>query len=133
MQTRNILSGALILLSGALILQVLAGAALAADITGVWSGTTSMGDNQFTLTYNFKQDGAKLTGTVVGPQGDPLPLVDGKVDGDKVSFTVSVDMNGNVAKFISSGTIKGDEIAIATKVENMADFPPMSIILKRTK
>jgi hypothetical protein len=130
MQTRNILSGVLMVL-------VLAGAALAADITGVWSGTASMGDNQFTLTYNFKQDGAKLTGTVVGPQGDPLPLVDGKVDGDKVSFAVSVDMNGNVAKFISTGTHQskdgGDEIAMTTKVENNTDFPPMSITLKRTK
>ena len=118
---------------------VLAGAALAADITGVWSGTMSMGDNQITLTYNFKQDGNKLTGTVVGPQGDPLALVDGKVDGDKVGFAVNVDMNGNVAKFVSSGTIvssgttKGEEIAITTKVENMPDFPPMSITLKRTK
>jgi hypothetical protein len=126
MQTRNILSGALILL-------VLAGAALAADITGTWSGTTSMGDNQFTLIYNFKQDGGKLTGTVVGPQGDPLPIVEGKVEGDKVGFAVNVDMNGNTAKFVSSGTIKGEEIAITTKVENGADFPPMSITLKRSK
>jgi hypothetical protein len=126
MQTRNILSAALILM-------VLAAAAMAADITGAWSGTASMGDNQITLTYNFKQDGDKLTGTVVGPQGDPLPLVDGKVDGDKVAFAVNVDMNGNNAKFVSTGTIKGEEIAITTKVENNSDFPPIQITLKRAK
>ena len=114
-------------------LAVLAGAALAADITGTWSGTLSMGDNQFTLTYNFKQDGDKLTGTVVGPQGDPLPLVDGKVDGDQVTFAVNVDMGGEAARFASTGTIKGDEIMLNTKVEKGPDFPPSTMTLKRAK
>jgi len=118
---------------GATILLVLASAALAADITGDWSGTMAMGDNQVTLTYNFKQDGNKLTGTVTTPHGDPLPLVDGKVDGDKVSFAVNVDMNGSIAKFVSSGTIQGEEIAITTKVESGPDFPPISMTLKRAK
>ena len=49
-------------------------AALAADISGNWSGTMQMGDQPFTLTYAFKQDGEKLTGTVTGPQGAPLPV-----------------------------------------------------------
>lgn len=114
-------------------LAVLAGAVFAADITGTWSGTLSMGDNQFPLTYNFKQDGDKLTGTVVGPQGDPLPLVEGKVDGDQLTFAVKVDMNGDTAKFVSTGTIKGEEIALTTKVEKGPDFPPSTMTLKRTK
>ena len=121
------------ILSGAAILWILTGAALAADVTGAWSGTMSMGDNQFTLTYTFKQDGDKLSGTVVGPQGDPLPLVEGKVDGDKISFAVKVDMNGDTAKFVSTGTIKGEEIAITTKAEGGPGFPPSSMTLKRTK
>ena len=121
------------ILSSILILCVLAGAALAADITGAWSGNMTFGDNQITLSYTFKQDGAKLTGTVTGPDGNSLPLVDGKVDEDKVNFAVNVDMNGNTAKFVSSGTIKGDEIAITTKVEGNSDFPPNSMTLKRTK
>jgi hypothetical protein len=40
------------------------GAALAADISGNWSGTMQMGDNPVALTFVFKQDGEKLTGTV---------------------------------------------------------------------
>ncbi len=91
-----------------------------------------MGDNPFTLTYAFKQDGEKLTGTVTGPQGEPLPLNDGKVVGDKLSFNVKVDMGGNPAKFMSEGIIKGDEITLTTKVEGGEDFGgPM--ILKRVK
>jgi opacity protein-like surface antigen len=125
MQRRNILSSALILI-------VLSAAALAADITGSWSGTMSMGDNKFTLTYSFKQDGGTLTGTVVTPQGDALPLTDGRVDGDKVSFAVTTEMNGAAVKFVSSGTVKGEEITITTKAEGGHDFPDTPMTLKRT-
>jgi hypothetical protein len=121
------------ILSSALILVVLSGAALAADITGSWSGTMSMGDNQITLTYSFKQEGGNLTGSVVPPQGDALPLSEGKVDGDKVSFAVKVEMNGSTVKFVSSGTIKGEEITITTKADGGHDFPDTPMTLKRTR
>ena len=91
-----------------------------------------MGDNPFTLTYAFKQDGEKLTGTVTGPQGQPLPVSDGKVVGDKVSFFVQVDMGGNPAKFMSQGIVKGDEITLTTKVEGGEDFGG-AMVLKRVK
>ena len=116
-----------------MMLTLLACAAFAADITGAWSGNMTMGDNEFTLTYNFKQDGGKLTGTVLTPHGDPLPLVDGKVDGDKISFAVNVDMNGGTARFVSTGTVKGEEIAITTKAENGGEFPTANMTLKRAK
>ena len=92
-----------------------------------------MGDQSFPLTYAFKQDGEKVTGTVTGPQGDPLPLNEGKITGDKVSFFVQVDMGGNAAKFVSEGVIKGEEIALTTKMDGNQDFPPSSMTLKRTK
>src|SRR5450631_2872615 len=120
-----------ILFATALLCAIFAGVALAADITGNWTGTIQMGDNPFALTYAFKQDGEKLTGTVTGPQGDPLPLKEGKVAGDKVSFFVNVDMGGTPSKFSSEGVIKGDEITLTTKSEGGPDFPAMT--LKRVK
>lgn len=116
-------------------LAVLAGVALAADISGNWTGSMSMGDNQFTLNYTFKQDGAKLTGTVTGPQGDPLPLNDGKVEGDKMSFSVKVETPNGTLTIKNEGTIKGEEITLTSKMEG-GDFggngmPP--ITLKRAK
>jgi hypothetical protein len=130
MQKRNVLTSVPIL--AVLILVVLSATALAADITGSWSGTISMGDNQFTLTYSFKQEGGTLTGSVTTPQGDALPLSEGKVDGDKVSFAVKTEMNGGAVKFVSSGTIKGEEITITTKAEGNHDFPETPMTLKRT-
>jgi len=92
-------------------------AAWADDISGTWTGSISGPDgNSFALTYSFKQDGEKLSGSVTGPQGDPLPIENGKVQGDKISFAVNVPFNGGT-KFLSEGTIKGDEITLNTKSE----------------
>ena len=120
-----------IFLACAVLMTAMAGAALAADITGNWTGSS----DQFSLTFAFKQDGEKLTGAITASQGgDPMPISDGKVQGDKISFTVKVDMGGNSMKINHEGTIKGDEITLITKVEGGGDFPgggPMT--LKRQK
>ncbi len=118
-----------IFLACAVLMTAMAGAALAADITGNWTGSS----DQFTLNFVFKQDGEKLTGNVTGPQGDPLPITDGKVQGDKVSFTVKVDMGGNSMTIHHEGTIKGDEITLTTKVEGGEDFGGGPMTLKRVK
>ena len=120
-----------ILFASAVLCAIFAAAALAADISGNWSGNLQAGDNPYPLTFAFKQDGEKLTGTVTGPQGQPLPLNDGKVLGDKVSFFVQADMNGSPAKFISEGVIKGEEISLNIKVEGGQDFG--TTVLKRVK
>jgi opacity protein-like surface antigen len=118
-----------IFLACAVLMTVMAGAALAADITGNWTGST----DQFTVTFAFKQDGETLTGAVTVPQGDPLPISDGKVQGDKISFTVKVDMGGNSMTIRHEGTIKGDEISLTTKVEGGGDFGGGPMTLKRQK
>ncbi len=115
-----------------LLLALVSVAAWATDVTGNWTGTISAGGNDATLTYTFKQDGDKLSGTVTGPQGDPLPLINCKIDGDKISFAVKVDMGGNSATFTSSGTVKGDEIALKTTNDAGLDFAG-EMTLKRQK
>lgn len=107
---------------------LLAGLLLAADVSGTWTGMMAFGDNQIPLTYVFKQDGTKLTGTVASPNGD-LPLNDGKVEGDKISFYVMVDMGGTPTKFTGTGTLKGEEISLETKTTDFAT----TMTLKRAK
>ena len=103
-------------------LALLAVSAWAADITGTWIGSMSTGNGDFSLTYTFKQDGDKFTGTVTGPQGDPMPLINCKLDGDKITFAVKVDMGGNAATFTSKGTVKGDEMTVNTTNDAGMDF-----------
>jgi len=107
------------------------GAALAADISGNWSGVMQTGGDPYPLAFVFKVEGAKLTGTVVGPEGQPLPLTEGKVTGDKVSFVVHSEVNGGPAKFVCEGAVKGEEIALNIMIEGGQDFG--TSMLKRAK
>jgi hypothetical protein len=120
-----------VLFATAVLCAIFVGAGLAADISGSWSGTIHTGDDAVPLSFTFKQDGGKLTGTVISPQGAPLPLNEGKVDGDKISFFVTAEMNGSPTKFVSEGVIKGEEITLTIKAEGGPDFGPT--VLKRVR
>jgi len=102
----------------------------AADVTGTWSSEMKTPDgNSFPITFTFKQDGATLTGTVQGPQGNPINISNGKVDGDKFSFDVS--FNG-ITIHHDCAVVSNDEIKLTSKSDN-PDFPGMELALKRVK
>src|SRR4051794_36878837 len=89
------------------VLALWTGVAFAADVTGDWSAQISGPDgNAMTIAYHFKQDRGKLTGTVEGP-GGAMPIQNGTVDGEKISFSVSFDGGGGEVKVINEGTVKG--------------------------
>src|ERR1700760_1415304 len=65
--------------------------ALAADLNGSWVGVIVVPGNaqEFDVSYDFKVDGTKLTGTASSPAGN-VTIDNGKIDGDKFSFSVTV-------------------------------------------
>ena len=90
--------------------------AFAADLTGKWTAETKGRDGETrTQTFNLKQDGSTLTGSVSSPMGESQ-ISDGKVDGDKVSFVVKMERNGNEMKMPYTGKVSGNEIQF--KVES---------------
>ena len=105
-------------------------AAHAADITGSWSSEMKSPDGQsFPLTFTFKQDGAKVTGTVQGPQGDPIEISNGKIDGDKFTFDVSFDG----MTIHHDCAMAGDDVIKMTTKSDSGDFPGMELTLTRVK
>lgn len=85
-------------------------AALAADVNGKWvAQVPGRGGQTREVTFNFKADGSTLTGTVTTPRGDN-PISDGKVEGDNISFTQTLEFGGNEVKLLYKGTVSGDEI-----------------------
>jgi hypothetical protein len=105
--------------------------ARAADITGSWTADLQSPDGgTMQLAYTFKQDGAALTGTVLGPQGDPLAISDGKVDGNKITFKIS--FNGIILTHEGTISDSGDEIKLSSKADS-GDFPAMQLSLKKAK
>ena len=99
------------------LLLVTLSSAFAADIDGKWKSERTMERNGQSMTivmvFDLKADGSKLTGKVVTttPRGDREANVsDGKIDGNKFSFsTVSEGPNGTMTtKF--EGAIEGDTL-----------------------
>lgn len=79
-----------------------------ADLTGKWTGTIKLADgSDIPLTYVFKVDGEKLTGSITSPQAE-MPIYDGKISG--TDFTFKVDVNGNPV--INTGKFYGDSVAV---------------------
>lgn len=113
----------------ALAMTLSAATAMAADVTGTWTADVKAPDgSSFQLTFTFKQDGTTLTGTVLGAGGDPIPITNGKVDGDKLTF----DDSFNGVTIHHDCTVVGDTIKIVTKTDS-ADFPGMELTLTRVK
>ena len=111
------------------------------DPAGTWAWTTPStpaGQTRSTpartpqlerkTTLRFKLDGDRLTGTIFTqlsqPRTNAVPIMDAKLDGDVVSFTVSRELNGKhyVQKF--SGKVSGD--TIKGKIEFERDGKPES-------
>ncbi len=91
---------ALFLLLGALL------AVYAADLNGRWEGKMeNPNGDDITITFTFKVDGEKLTGSVEGPAGE-LPIEEGKVKGDGISFMVKFGDN----TITHQGKVSGDSI-----------------------
>jgi len=119
----------LLYVCAAMAMALSAATAMAADVTGTWTAESKTPDgSSFQLTFTFKQDGATLTGTVQAPQGDPLPISNGKVDGAKFTF----DDSFNGITIHHDCTVDGDTIKMVTKTDS-GDFPGMELTLTRVK
>jgi len=94
------------------------------DVNGRWTGYIDYNGSNIPLTYNFKTDGDKITGTSETPLGTNQ-IKDGKIDNDV--FTFKVDLNGENATH--TGRIFADSINLKITYQG-SDF---MTTLKRSK
>ncbi len=116
----------------ALVLTFLLAAApvFAADVDGKWSGTISVaGAGDFPVAFEFKADGATLTGTTQSPDGMSVNIKDGKIDGDKITFLVSLDFGGMPLDIAYSGVVSPAELKMKADVLGMT----MDFVVKKDK
>lgn len=105
---------------------LLAGAAFAADVDGKWTGTMATPNGEIPVGFTFKADGATLTGTTTGPAGE-IKIDEGKVDGDNISFSVTVDFQGTPLVLKYKGVVAKDEIKFTIDIFGM----PFELLVKR--
>src|ERR1019366_8003969 len=83
--------------------------AMAADIDGTWKGTAETPNGTIERTFVFKVDGNKLTGETTSQMTGKSTITDGKVDGDSLSFTITVKFQDNEVKLKYSGKAAGKQ------------------------
>ena len=102
----------------------------AADITGKWTASfdTQIGKQEY--TYEFVVKDSKLTGKMKSNLGES-DVLDGKVDGDKVTFGELLKFEGMEVKITYTGkVVSADEIKFT---RNVADFATEELVAKRVK
>jgi hypothetical protein len=111
----------------ALLLFALASLSFAADLSGKWKGDLKMQDgSNLEISFVFKVDGEKLTGTVTNTFGEEQ-ITDGVVKGDDVSFVILA--GGGQFRIVYKGKLAGDDLKLTVTVGDFGDQP---MVAKRT-
>jgi len=76
------------------------------NVTGAWQFQVETSNGTGTPTFNFKQEGEKLTGQYKGAFGE-APLT-GTVKDNKIEFTLKVEVQGQALTITYTGTIEKD-------------------------
>jgi len=89
-------------------------------VAGKWVGKD--GDNEIKL--EIKVDGSKFTGTIENSQfPGPVEFKDGKIEGNKISFSYVRQMGGQDSKISWTGTLSGDELKLKREVGGGGGMP----------
>ena len=89
---------------------LLAAPAFAGDVDGKWTGMIDTPMGALPVGFTFKSDGNALSGTSLGPDGAEIAIKDGKIDGNKITFTVAIDFGGMAIVLNYSGVVSPDKI-----------------------
>jgi hypothetical protein len=109
----------------------LAVAAMAADVSGDWSGTfTPEGMDTGTAYLKLKQSGSTLSGTAGPEASQQWPITNGKVDGNTLTG-ITTSPEGAVYKFIL--TVDGDHITGNIDVSAGGQSMKAKLDVKRVK
>lgn len=107
--------------------------AFAADISGKWTTAIQTGIGVMNYTFDFKVEGAKLTGKAVmsmdGGSSESV-ITEGSVKGDQISFVETLKVQGQELRVEYKGKISGDEIHGSRQVGSYGDE---EFIAKRAK
>ncbi len=90
----------------------------AADVTGVWKGSFDFNGSAVPLTFNLKSTGEEVTGTIDGLPTPAAKIMDGKLQGEAVSFWITIDYQGQPIKLVYKGKVAGDEIQFSFGTED---------------
>jgi hypothetical protein len=88
-------------------------------VAGKWNASVDTPNGPFMLVFEFIVDAAgKLTGSLQNEFIGSIPIKDGTVNGNDITFKLSIEGGPNGAMNIGyKGTVKGDELSLTSKFE----------------
>ena len=89
------------------------------DVTGKWAFNVETSAGAGAPTFTFKQDGEKLTGHYTGTFGEAD--LTGTVKGADITFSFTVDAQGNSLKETYTGTVDKDTMKGKLVIEGLGE------------
>jgi hypothetical protein len=89
------------------------------DVTGKWAFNVETSAGAGAPTFTFKQDGEKLTGHYTGTFGEAD--LTGTVKGAEITFSFTVDAQGNALKETYTGTVDKDTMKGKLVIEGVGE------------
>jgi hypothetical protein len=111
----------------ALTLLLAATPAFGAEVDGKWTGSIDTPNGPVQVNYTFKAEGDALTGSTSAPDGTSIPIKGGKIAGNKVSFSLTLDFGAGPTTFDYTGEVSGTELKLHTSFMDM----PIDFTLKK--
>jgi hypothetical protein len=108
-------------------LLLVAAPAFAADVDGKWSGALATPNGDVNVAFEFKADGTALTGTTTGPDGAPTAIKNGKIDGNTITFVVTVAFGDMSFDINYTGMVSPAEIKMTADFAGM----PFEFVVKK--
>jgi len=85
------------------------------DVAGTWNATADTSDGKIDHSFVFHVEGTKLTGETSSKAFGKSVIENGKVEGDAISFTVTIRYQGEDMKFRFTGKPKGNDLEISVE------------------
>jgi opacity protein-like surface antigen len=115
--------------AGVVAVVLLAAPAFAHDVDGKWNGIVSTPMGDIPVAFEFKADGATLNGTSSAPDGSTLQIKDGKIDGQTITFVMSIDAGGVPLDLNYKGDVTAAEIKFTLEIFGM----PFEFVVKKAQ
>jgi len=107
----------------AAIVAVLTWPVAAQSLAGKWNATVDSPNGPFSFVFDLLVDaGGALTGTMQSEFFPPIPIKEATLKGNDVAFKITFEglPDGSSLTVSYTGTVKGDELALVSKLEGAA-------------
>ncbi len=121
-------------LLSSLLLAMVTSAAVAQDsVSGKWNASMDTPQGPMEMTFTLQADGAALTGSMSNAMMGEMPISEGSVNGNEISFKISMQAPGAPGGMTinHTGKVEGDTLTLTVDGMGAPGTPPATMTAKR--